>query len=239
MQRFDQYRPTACDHAGLGSDEHPDWLVVGVSRTRDSEELEESNFAATLKCIEEADPESVDHETHRFGHWGPGWFELIIVRPGSPAFIEAERIEAALSDYPVLDEQDYSEREYTAQCEALSDCIRSLTIEDDGSEVDSEQLAAAMFTDMWEHDQGALEGGGSITDSERDACLERLGYVLCDDDTWRPAGETEDVIPEGWSHIEGCDACGADKCTFRMLDGGQVERGCDPHVSVRNAGPHE
>jgi hypothetical protein len=58
---------------------------------------------------------------------------------------------------------------------------------------------------------------------------------------WEAANttETEPVAPEGWSLIEGCDACGADGCSFRLLDGGQVERACDPAVGARNAGPHE
>ncbi len=202
MQRFDEYRPTSLDPRGLGSDEHPDWLVVGVSRTRDSGLLESSNWDATIACLVAVDPTGDDHETHRFGHWGPGWIELIIVRPGSKAHAEAERIVAALADYPVLNEEDFSQREYDAQCEAIAGALRPLTIEDDGAEVDTDQLAAAMFSDMWEHDQGALEchdGGCSVSQDECAASLERLGYVLCEDDVWRPEGETE-TAPEGWEH---------------------------------------
>lgn len=157
--------------------------------------LEDSNWEGLLACLTEKDPDGNDYQVCSFGHWVTP-YRMVMVKPGSEAHREAERIIAALADYPVLDDEDFSEREYAEQLEALKDSIRSLTIEDDGSEVDAEQLAGAMFSDMWESDQGALEkvtraGGGAITDSERDACLERLGYVQCDDDTWRPIGETE------------------------------------------------
>jgi len=210
LSTVNDWSPTGVDHSigvFLRSEGKLDWLVAPCSRTRDSEHLELSNWESMLKCLTEVDPDGNDYETLEFGHWGPGWYRVAIIRPGSKAHQEAVRIELALADYPVLDESDFSEREYDAQCEALADCIRSLTIEDDGSEVDSEQLAAAMFTDMWEHDQPALDrvnqsGGGSIRDNERDACLERLGYVLCEDDVWRPEGETEPATPEGWESAE-------------------------------------
>lgn len=152
--------------------------------------LDESNWATIKAALVEVDPDSNDHQVASFGHWATP-YDLMLVRAGSEAHTVAERLMASCADYPVMNEEDFSEREYAAQCEGIADCIRSLTIEDDGSEVDSDQLAAAMFSDMWEHDQGALEYGHSIRDTERDASLERLGYVCCDDDVWRPVGETD------------------------------------------------
>lgn len=142
-----------------------------------------------------------DFETHRFGHWGPGWVEIIVVRPGSACHREAQAIAAAVSDYPVLDESDYSRREYESQCEAISESLRSLTIEDDGVDVsDWDLFHQAVFSDLWDNDQSALEctEEGCWIDRETiNASLERLGFVYCEDDyTWRPVGETESVGEE-------------------------------------------
>lgn len=108
-----------------------DWLVLGLSRTRDSGELDQSNFDAALKAL---GGESDTVEVHRFGHWGPGWFEIIIIKPGSSQVAIAESIEASLSDYPVLDEQDFSSREWESYIEgwdnyARRDFIRGLKAE--------------------------------------------------------------------------------------------------------------
>jgi hypothetical protein len=51
-------------------------------------------------------------EVHRFGHWSPGWFEIILVRPGTAAAEVAVEIEERLEDYPLLDEEDFSRREW-------------------------------------------------------------------------------------------------------------------------------
>ena len=123
MIPYREFAPTDFDQAGLnahdmGTDEDPDrseWLVAQVSRTRDSGPLSESNFDAFLSIV---GGESDDVEVHRFGHWGPGWFEIILVRPGTKAAAEAERAEASLADYPVLDEMDYSAREREEEEEA-------------------------------------------------------------------------------------------------------------------------
>jgi hypothetical protein len=59
---------------------------------------------------------------HRFGHWGPGWFELILIQPGTKQAEEAERLESCLADYPVLDEQDLSAREWEDYVESWNNC---------------------------------------------------------------------------------------------------------------------
>lgn len=122
MQTFGQFRPNGFDARGLGSAGREDWLVVGVSRTRDSGPLAESNFACTVREIRKAaqadEDEAGDWSIERFGHWGPGWFEIIVVRPGTEAARVAQEISDALEDYPVVDEDDFSEREWEAACDA-------------------------------------------------------------------------------------------------------------------------
>tara|TARA_Y100000310_G_scaffold2787_1_gene3628 strand:- start:7394 stop:7885 length:492 start_codon:yes stop_codon:yes gene_type:complete len=119
MQRYSDFAPTPFDSKGLGAygnmSERQDWLLVPVSQNRDSGPFDESNFAAALEMLG-GEGETV--EVHRFGHWGPGWFEIILVAPGSYAADVAEEIQRSLEDYPLLDEEDHSNREYEAACEA-------------------------------------------------------------------------------------------------------------------------
>lgn len=110
---YSQWSPTAHDARGLGLDDKQDWLVVGVMRTRDSGPLDESNFTAVLKAL---GGESDTVEVHRFGHWGPGWFEIVLVHPQHAD--AATKLEDALAYYPVLDENDLYEREHEAAWEA-------------------------------------------------------------------------------------------------------------------------
>lgn len=113
MDTYARFRPTEFDSAGAFLPDRQEWLVVPVTRTRDSGPLAESNFETAEKMLQAADT-GEDYENHRFGHWGPGWFEVLIVRPGSTCATVAQDIEHRLEGYPVLNEDDYSEREWDA-----------------------------------------------------------------------------------------------------------------------------
>lgn len=120
--RYADWSPTQFDTKGLNVANQQDWLVLeSVGRNRDNENhpLVASNWGETIKalskCSEQADDgNGGDWEILSFGHWACGWFEIIIVRPDSAAHTVAGEIECALSDYPVLNESDYSEREALA-----------------------------------------------------------------------------------------------------------------------------
>lgn len=107
MKTYGEWSPTPFDPKGSHLPDKADWLVVPVMRTRDSGPLDESNFEAALK---ELGGESKKVEVHRFGHWGPGWIEIIIVHPSKRE--KAEEIEASLENYPVLDEDDLNKKEW-------------------------------------------------------------------------------------------------------------------------------
>lgn len=116
MKTYREWSPTTFDIRGLNLPDQQDWLVCPVLITRDTPEgsIDDSNWHALIKALKAADPEGEDYETHTFNHWGPGWFEIVIVRPGSKAARCAEEIEGALADYPVIDDMDYAEREHEA-----------------------------------------------------------------------------------------------------------------------------
>lgn len=104
--------------------------VVSVGRNRDSEILELSNFDVALERL---GGESKHVRIERFGHWGCGWFELILVNPrNAKALKEAYSIHRDLKSYSVLDESDFSEREYEAYQEyadgAKADLAKALAL---------------------------------------------------------------------------------------------------------------
>jgi hypothetical protein len=123
MTPYKHHRPTGFDRAGAFLDEdRQDWLVAPVTQTRDSGPIDESNFKCFLDGLG-GEGESV--EVHRFGHWGPGWYEIIIIDPKAEDIVaKAEEMEASLEDYPVLDEQDLSERESKAEQESWDSWAR-------------------------------------------------------------------------------------------------------------------
>jgi len=83
----------------------------GVGRSRDSSCLEESNFDAMLKILGESEKETV--QIVRESHWLVGWVEWIAIHESDEKSLATAR-EACerLNNYPVLDEEDFSAREW-------------------------------------------------------------------------------------------------------------------------------
>ena len=85
---------------------------VFLGRHRDSDLLTESNFECALAAL---GGESNTVQVIREGHWAVGWVEWIAIHESDlKALSEADDILCALSDYPVLDDSDFSEREWNA-----------------------------------------------------------------------------------------------------------------------------
>lgn len=112
--------PSGFDSYANYMGEKPDlvWLVV-LTRSRDSDCLTESNWACALSAL---GGESENVEIFRFGHWACGWWEALCVREGSKEEKIGEGIESSLSDYPILDESDFSEREQEEANGIWRDC---------------------------------------------------------------------------------------------------------------------
>jgi len=106
----------------------------GIMHTvsRDSGILEESNAEAIQKIMKPFIDEEEDATEEHFNHWAHGWVDGIaikvnatVMRKGkhgmyTKAFVTLwEKIVEPLQDYPILDEEDYSKREYEAALEYI------------------------------------------------------------------------------------------------------------------------
>lgn len=112
----------------------PEGDFVILARTRDADTMDESNWHIATTVELDAQPydppdrfaerpeafanrPAVYH--WRAGHWACGWVEYLMVRPDAPAEVlsTAADIVASLADYPILSDDDYSEREWNEACE--------------------------------------------------------------------------------------------------------------------------
>jgi hypothetical protein len=118
------YQPERLERWKLPRDyfgaEWPEYYSAGVGRSRDSDCLEESNFDAMLA---ELGGESDTVHVVRESHWAVGWVEWIAIHESDEKSLRAADEQCKrLEDYPVLDEEDYSLREFE-ECERTwGDC---------------------------------------------------------------------------------------------------------------------
>lgn len=98
----------------------PDYYSAGVGRSRDSDALERSNFVCMLKALGgESETVLVVHE----GHWAVGWVEWIAIHEGdATALAIADEIKGKLRDYPVIDDDHFSEEESEEANEVWTHC---------------------------------------------------------------------------------------------------------------------
>lgn len=138
-------------------DDSEDWCIV-YSHNRDSGLIEQSNAAAIeaeLQRYLEAEVPDVLPEHH--GHWACGWidgFAIRVYRDGqiTEAFRTWCRLQEQLADYPLLDEEDYSRREYEAALDSIRQEGRGLVVDEA-----PDDWPAEVFSWLWENDQSELE----------------------------------------------------------------------------------
>lgn len=98
----------------------PNYYIAGCGQSRDSSALESSNFAAMLKAL---GGESETVIVVREGHWACGWVEWIAIdQDDARALAIADDLNERLEDYPVLDEDDWSQREQDEANDIWRDC---------------------------------------------------------------------------------------------------------------------
>jgi len=86
--------------------------MYGTKLCNRSDLLTESNFECGLKAIGgESDTVKIVRESH----WAVGWIEWIAIHESDTKALEcASDIMDSLSDYPVVNDDDFSEREWEA-----------------------------------------------------------------------------------------------------------------------------
>ena len=99
----------------------PATYSAGVGQHRDSDALERSNFRCMLKAL---GGESETVTVVRESHWAVGWIEWIAIHQDDDKALEtADRVIAALEDYPVIDESDWSELENEDANDTWTNCF--------------------------------------------------------------------------------------------------------------------
>jgi hypothetical protein len=161
-------------------DKDASWAIV-YTHNRDSGLLDQSNAAAIAKALARF-PDDVVEICH--SHWAVGYvdgFELRVYATGgaiTPAFATYCELQARLDDYPVLDEDDYSEREREALYENVCQGLRMSPFYFSADEADA--AAEGVIRWLWNHDPGAIDNrddqGGYPNDDELAKALEALGY---------------------------------------------------------------
>ena len=156
---------------------------IAYTHHRDSGLRALSNAAAIEKelsrFLDDDDPDVLE-EHHR--HWAYGWvdgYAIRVYRDGkiTEAFKVYHELTERLAEYPVLDEQDYSRREYEATLANIKDLAWRLKHDyelPDGWE-------AQVFDWLWQHRQHALENhddqGGYPPEADLEAAFVMLGYA--------------------------------------------------------------
>jgi hypothetical protein len=92
----------------------PDGDYLIYSQTRDSSILSEVNYELIFSELKRLDKENA--YDFRASHWACGWIEYILIKKDSPQPLKdkAAEIIQSLSDYPILDDQVYSDTQYDA-----------------------------------------------------------------------------------------------------------------------------
>lgn len=107
----------------------PDYFRSGVGQSRDSDALERANFdamVAALKAVGE--PGCWPHDFAAFqivreSHWAVGWVEWIAIHESATALLErASQIMESFEDYPVIDENLFSQYENDEANETWKNC---------------------------------------------------------------------------------------------------------------------
>ena len=162
-------------------DDPEDWAIV-YTHNRDSCLLDLSNadsIAGVMEPYTESDDPDVVMESH--SHWAVGHvdgFSIRVYRDGeiTEAFRIYHGLAEQLSDYPILDEEDYGRREHEATLDNIADAAWRLKVEYDLPE----GWEGDVYSWLSEHRQRAVESrddqGGYPEEGDLRVAFEALGY---------------------------------------------------------------
>lgn len=87
----------------------PGFMSGGFAVHRDSDALEQSNHAIAEQTYREA---GVAVEVNSFNHWAVGWIDFLTVPITTEAVRVLRELTERVDNYPVLDDDDFAEREW-------------------------------------------------------------------------------------------------------------------------------
>ena len=166
---------------GMG-DEH-DWAMY-YTRNRDSTLLEQSNHAYIQKAMEPYEEDGTAREESH-GCWAYGWregFAIRVLKDGkaTDAFKVWMNIQDALSDYPLLDEEDHSNREYEATIHNIKEIASD--VRDDAPDHWAEEVYIYLSDKGEDSLYSVDDQGGWPKDELVQEALRNLCYLDIDDD---------------------------------------------------------
>jgi hypothetical protein len=164
----------------------PDLFGHYTLSTRDSGLLEQSNHDAIVRTMRESHAFR-ENETWRielFTHFAVGHVNVLVVQAVSEDGEVTNEFETLhdmimqLQEYPVLDEDDYMQREFLATCANIREVLRMSCIDD---MPEDEGLVPDLYQWFAEHNQSAIESrddhGGYPSDEQMTAALVALGHI--------------------------------------------------------------
>jgi hypothetical protein len=173
-------------HRETEIDDPGNWAII-YTHNRDSGLLDQGNADAIAKAMEQfsdTDDPDVVFETH--DHWAVGHvdgFSIRVFKHGqiTDAFKTYHDLMEQLDGYAILDEEDYSRREYEATLENITDSAWRLKHEYDLPD-DWESEVYSWLTD---HRPSAVENradqGGYPSEEDLREAFNALGYEPIDD----------------------------------------------------------
>jgi len=162
-------------HRASEIDDPSDWAII-YTHHRDSGLIELSNADAITNALKPFLGKDIVAEHHN--HWAVGWvdgYSIRVYRRGhiTKAFRAYHQIAQRLTDYPLLDEENYCRREYDATIENLTDAAWKLKNEFE-LPINWEQSVYDWFS---EHDCSAIESsdrGGYPSEDQLKRAFEAL-----------------------------------------------------------------
>ncbi len=160
----------------------PDNWAIIYTHNRDSGLLDQSNADAIAEAMEpftEGDDADVVFESH--DHWAVGHvdgFSIRVYRDGeiTEAFKTYHDLMEQMDGYPVLNEEDYCNRELEATLENISDAAWRLK----GAFDLKDGWESEVFSWFWDHRQSAVENrddqGGYPEEDDLRTAFDALGY---------------------------------------------------------------
>lgn len=143
--------------------------------------LDDSSWEVWTKELDRVDPDSEYYTIERFSSWLTPTEHIMIQlidESGKPTEVSrlAYELVKRLENYPILDESDYSEREYNASLESIRDYARY------SSDIDSDTLPEDYVYLVWREldDSNIYAEEGYFSDSDLYDAFYELGFITED-----------------------------------------------------------